>query len=310
MRRLDPTIIEVIQAAPGTVEEIAARFGISPRSVARVRATRSKNRLTDDQIIEAYSSTESDRVVARQLKVSVDLITAIRTRRAYTAVTADLPDRLRSRSKDRSRAEIEAARSASAERRRRRAERDALILSSREPHSIVARALGIDPAVVCRTRRAAGWRPEPKPVKQPKPMTVKPRGVRATPRPKPKPPKAEPRIVEWKPVLSTPPVLQPEPEPPKVDVRAALKRFISGHPLLSILALGRHLDLRLPWLSIIQAMAPPGSAPTTAPRGPKQVRLAVRLKPGYLRARAPRAIVCRFYSVGDRPEPTGLGEPL
>lgn len=278
---------------------------------------RGAHRLTDVQIVDVYTSSETDREIANRLNVSQTLIVAIRTKREHASVTAALPDRPRGRAVDRPRAEIVAQRAVQMERRASLDRRRELILTSREPHSKIAQQLGIDRSAVFRIRRAAGWVADPKPVTMvpkvaksksiPKPRIAKPKIA-----PKPKPLKAEPGIVEWIPAFAAPkpaPKSEPVPPPPDViDVRAELKRFLADHPLLSALAFSRHLDLRLPWLSIINAMALPDSSP--GPRGPKQVRPAVRLKPGYLRARDPRAVVCRFYSVTDRPEPRGLGEPL
>lgn len=324
MHRIDPALVEAIQAAPGTIPEIAARFGISASSVSRIRPRRGLSRLTDDQVIEVYTSTETDKDIAKRFGVSLAHIIAIRTRFMFATVTAGLPDRPRGRAVNRPIAVIENERSERQERVRRRAERNATILSSREPGYIIARQLGITPQEVSRVRRVGGWVAPPKP---PKPVKVKPRRMRppkppTVPKlkplnpPKPKPVKPEPRESKWEPALSTmsrswePPLPAP-PHPRKIDKRAVLKRFIAKHPELSNLALSARLDLRFPWLTIIRAMPrPTGPAGPMGPREHKQVGPAVRIKPGYLRARDPRAIVCRFYSVADRPEATGLGEPL
>ena len=314
-----------------------------------MRPSRDLNRLSEDQIIEVFLSTEPDPKIAKRLGVSLAQVIAIRGRYLFTTVTSGLPDRPRGRGVNRPVEVIETERRERRERVRKRAERNATILSSREPGFIIARQLGITRTEVSRVRRAGGWLPPPKPPKPPKPrrakppkpakpiklkplrppkppkpkvpklpkpaMPAKPQKLKPLKPPKPKPAKPEPRESKWEPALALmsrswqPPL--PPPPAPKVNVRAELRRFIAKHPVLSVLALSARLDLRLPWLSIIQAMPrPTGPAGPLGPREHKQVGPAVRIKPGYLKTHNPRSIVCRVYAVGDRPPATGLGEPI
>lgn len=105
---------------------------------------------------------------------------------------------------------------------------------------------------------------------------------------------------------------QPKPKrEPKPKPKPAPPAPLTRHEVIAILNLNAALNPRLPWLSIIRAMPrPTGPAGPLGPREHKQVGPAVRIKPGYLRARDPRAIVCRVYAVGDRPPPAGLGDPI
>lgn len=275
-RRVHPLVIQAIINTTGPIAEVAERYGVSQATVSRLRPTRPKARLTPDQVIEVYTSTELGTVLAKRLGVSAEAISAVRRGEVYTAITSKLPMRARCRKPNRSREQVESERRAKRERAQKRNILRNAILRSRDPHTVVAAELGCSVEWVGVVRRAGGWKA---PVRVAK-VKLKP---------------AKPKIVKAK---QAPTPAKPAPVHPPM----------TRDEVLAILNTSRPLHPKLPWMSIIDSM--PRPSPGAGPRLHKQVKVAQRINPGYLRSRVNRAILCRFYSVHDRPEPAGLGEPL